>query len=260
MSSIKLQVASGGLVAKVTLNRPDRYNAFDREMLRELGDMIRGVAESDKVRMLVLTGEGKAFCAGADLHAAKASDSVSNYLGSVAKAFHSVLETLASVPAVVVTLVNGPAAGGGFALAMAGDLRLGVPEAKLRLGYGRVGLTLDGGLSWRLPKLIGFAAAQRLVFEDPDLEAEEAQAIGLLHRVLPATEVVRMLEGILTRARMQSRMAILRNRQLLLESQGRTLLASYEAEAVIMKTSAGTQDGREGIQAFVEKRPPAFGS
>jgi len=260
MSSIKLQVVSGGLVAKISLNRPERYNAFDREMVRELGDMVRGVAESEKVRLVILTGEGKAFSAGADLHAAKASDSVSNYLGGLAKGLHSVLETLATVPALLVTLVNGPAAGGGFALAMAGDIRLGMPEAKLRLGYGRVGLTLDGGLSWRLPRLIGFAATQRLVFEDPDLGADEAKALGLFHRVVPPSEIVKTLEELLARTKMQSRASVFRNRQLLLESQGRTLAQCYEAEAVMMKTSAGTQDGREGIQSFVEKRPPRFGS
>jgi 2-(1,2-epoxy-1,2-dihydrophenyl)acetyl-CoA isomerase len=260
MSSIKLQVAHGGLVAKVTLNRPERYNAFDREMLRELGDVVRGVAETEKLRVLVLTGEGKAFSTGADLAAAKASDSVSNYLGSLARAYHVVLEALQASPALVVTLVNGPAAGGGFGLAMAGDLRWATPEAKFRLGYGRVGLTLDGGLSWRLPRMVGLAQAQRLVFEDPDLEPAEAKALGLVHRSLGAAEVPKAVEELVARTQLQSRSAILRNRQLLLESGGRTLAASFEAEAVLLKTSAGTNDGREGIAAFLEKRPPKFGS
>lgn len=260
MSSIKLQVAQGGLVAKVTLHRPERYNAFDRGMLRELGDMVRGVAETSKLRVLVVTGEGKAFSTGADLGAAKASDSVSNYLGSLARAFHGVLEALQSSPALVVTLVNGPAAGGGFALAMAGDLRWAFPEAKFRLGYGRVGLTLDGGLSWRLPRLVGLAQAQQMVFEDPDLDADQAQAMGLVHRVMAPSEVTKAVEELVARAQVQSRSAILRNRQLLLDSGGRGLAQAFEAEAVLIKTSAGTQDGREGIGAFVEKRPPKFTS
>lgn len=260
MSAVKIQVGGGGLVAKVTLSRPERMNAFDREMLRELGDLVRGVGDSEKLRVLVLTGEGKAFCAGADLQAAKASDSTSNYLGGLAKAFHVVLETLAQAPALVVTLVNGPAVGGGFALALAGDVRLALPEARFRLGYGRVGLTLDGGLSWSLPRVVGMAQAQRLVFEDPDVDADEAQALGLVHRVVAPSEVTKAIEELVARLRLQSRSSIRRNRQLLLESAGRSLAASYEAEAVEMKASSGMQDGREGIQAFVEKRPPRFSS
>ncbi|MFN3484593.1 MAG: enoyl-CoA hydratase/isomerase family protein, partial [Planctomycetota bacterium] len=127
-------------------------------------------------------------------------------------------------------------------------------------GYGRVGLTLDGGLSWSLPRLVGLAQAQRLVFEDPDVDADEAQALGLVHRVVAASEVPSAIEELVGKARLQSRSSIQRNRQLLLESGGRSLAASYEAEATTMKASAGMQDGREGIQAFLEKRPPRFTS
>ncbi|HLF93741.1 MAG TPA: enoyl-CoA hydratase/isomerase family protein [Planctomycetota bacterium] len=260
MSAIKVQVQMGGLLARVTLSRPEKYNAFDREMLRELGDLLRGVTESEKLRVLLITGEGKAFSAGADLQAAVKSDSVSNYLGGLVKSFNSVLQTLAESPALVVTLVNGPAAGGGYSLAMAGDLRLALPEAVFRVGYGRAGLPMDGGLSWRLPRLVGFAQAQRLVFEDPDVDADEAHAIGLVHRVVAASEVQKTVEELIERTKLQSRSSILRNRQLLLDSQGRTLAATFEAEAILMKTAAGTQDGREGITAFVEKRPPKFTS
>ena len=258
MSAIKIQVQMGGLLARISLNRPEKYNAFDREMLRELGDLVRGVIESQKLRVLLITGEGKAFSAGADLQAAVKSDSVSNYIGTLARAFHAVLDTLAASPALVVTLVNGPAAGGGYALALAGDIRLGLPEAVFRVGYGRAGLTMDGGLSWRLPRLVGFTQAQRLVFEDPDVDADEAHALGLIHRIVPSSDVDKTLADLIERTRLQSRGSILRNRQLLLESQGRALAPTLEAEGVLMKTCAGMADGREGIVAFVEKRPPKF--
>ncbi len=258
--AIKLQVAMGGLVAKVTLARPDRMNAFDREMLRELGDIVRGVGDSEKLRVLVITGEGPAFSAGGDLRAAKSSDSVSNYLGGLARSFHTVLEYLAQSPALVVTLVNGPAAGGGLSLALAGDVRLALPEARFRTGYGRVGLTVDGGLSWRLPRIVGLAQAQRLVFEDPDLDADEAQALGIVHRVIAASDLVKTMEDLVGKMKLQSRFSIQRNRQLLAESQGRPLAASFEAEAVLIKTAAGTKDGAEGVAAFVEKRAANFTS
>jgi 2-(1,2-epoxy-1,2-dihydrophenyl)acetyl-CoA isomerase len=260
MSAIKIQVAMGGLLAKVSLSRSEKYNAFDREMLRELADIVRGVTESAKCRVVVLTGEGKGFCAGADLQAAKSSDSLTTYVSELVKSFHYVLTTLAQSPALVVTLVNGPAAGGGFSLALAGDLRWAMPEAKFRAGYGRVGLTMDGGLSWRLPRIVGMAQAQRIVYEDPDIDADEAHALGIVHQVVPQSELVKSFESLVEKSKLQSRSLFAKNRQLLLESQSRTLAETYDAEALSMKISAGTPDGREGIEAFVAKRPPKFTS
>jgi 2-(1,2-epoxy-1,2-dihydrophenyl)acetyl-CoA isomerase len=260
MGTIKIQVAMGGTLAKISLARPEKYNAFDREMLRELAEIVRGVTDSAKCRVVVITGEGKGFCAGADLAAAKASDSLSTYIDQTVKSFHYVLTTLAESPAIVVTLVNGPAAGGGFSLALAGDLRWALPEAKFRAGYGRVGLTMDGGLSWRLPRIVGMAQAQRIVFEDPDIDADEAHALGIVHQVIPQSELVKNFETLVEKTKLQSRSIFAKNRKLLLESQARTLAATYEAEAIAMKISAGVPDGREGIEAFVAKRPPKFTS
>ena len=260
MSPIKIQVARGGTLAKISLARPEKYNAFDREMLRELAEIVRGVTDSAKCRVVVITGEGKGFCAGADRAAAKASDSLSTYIDQTVKSFHYVLTTLAESPAIVVTLVNGPAAGGGFSLALAGDLRWALPEAKFRAGYGRVGLTMDGGLSWRLPRIVGMAQAQRIVYEDPDIDADEAHALGIVHQVIPQSDLVKNFETLVEKTKLQSRSIFAKNRKLLLESQARTLAATYEAEAIAMKIAAGVPDGREGIEAFVAKRPPKFTS
>lgn len=260
MGAIKIQVAMGGLLAKISLSRPDKYNAFDREMLRELADIVRGVTDSAKCRVVVLTGEGKGFCAGADLQAAKSSDSLTTYVSELVKSFHYVLTTLAQSPALVVTLVNGAAAGGGLSLALAGDLRWALPEAKFRAGYGRVGLTMDGGLSWRLPRIVGMAQAQRIIYEDPDINADEAHALGMIHQVIPQSELVKAFEGLVENSKLQSRAVFAKNRQLLLDGQSRTLAQTYDAEALAMKISAGQTDGREGIEAFVTKRPPKFTS
>jgi len=260
MGAIKIQVAMGGLLAKVSLSRPEKFNAFDREMLRELADIVRGVTESAKCRVVVITGEGKGFCAGADLQAAKASDSLTTYVSDLVKSFHYVLTTLAQSPALVVTLVNGPAAGGGLSLALAGDIRWAMPEAKFRAGYGRVGLTMDGGLSWRLPRIVGMAQAQRIVYEDPDIDADEAHALGIVHQVVPQSDLVKGFETLVEKTKLQSRSLFAKNRQLLLEGQARTLAQSYEAEALAMKICASQPDGQEGIDAFVTKRPPKFTS
>ena len=110
------------------------------------------------------------------------------------------------------------------------------------------------------PRFVGYPQAQRLIFEDPDVDADEAHALGLVHRVVAPSEVEKAVQDLIERMKLQSRSSILRNRQLLLEGQGRSLAASFEVEAQQMKLSAGTADGREGILAFVEKRPPKFTS
>jgi 2-(1,2-epoxy-1,2-dihydrophenyl)acetyl-CoA isomerase len=157
------------------------------------------------------------------------------------KSFHNVLQTLADSPALVVTLVNGVAAGGGLSLALAGDIRFGLQEATFRAGYGRVGLTVDGGLSWRLPRLVGMA-----------------QALGMLHRIVAPSELAKSFDELVGRTKLQARSLFLKHRQMLLESQARTLSQALEAEALAMKVASAQADGQEGVTAFVEKRPPKF--
>src|SRR6185295_13720448 len=124
----------------------------------------------------------------------------------------------------------------------------------------RVGLTVDGGLSWRLPRIVGMAQAQRIIFEDPDIDADEAHALGIIHQVVPQSDLVKAFETLVEKSKLQSRSVFAKNRLLLLESGARTLAATYEAEAMAMKIAAGQTDGREGIEAFVAKRPPKFTS
>jgi 2-(1,2-epoxy-1,2-dihydrophenyl)acetyl-CoA isomerase len=257
MGLIKVHAGLEGRMVRLTLNRPDKLNAFDPPMLRELADYIRNISET-KARLVVIDAEGKAFSAGGDLSIAGTNSSMA--LGGLAKQFHAVLEALAGLDAVIATVVQGAAVGGGFAVALAGDIRIGTPEAKFRVGYGRAGLTVDGGISWKLPRLIGFAQAQRILVEDPDIDADEALALGLLHHVLPAADIPKKCEEILHATETQSRMAISRNRALLHASSGRGWLESLTAEADMVRLSAATSDGMEGIKAFLEKRPPKFTS
>lgn len=257
MGSLRIQAALERGLVRVTLDRPDKFNAFDTHLLRELGEAARSISES-KARLVVIDGEGKAFSAGGDLAAAAASGNMSGYLGTLARQFHAVLEAIASIDAVILTYANGPAVGGGFALALAGDLRYASPDAKFRLGYGRAGLTVDGGISWRLPRVVGLAQAQRLAIEDPDVAADEALALGLVHDVFPQADLAKKCESILENLRRQGRMAVARNRNLLHAGASRTLQEALDAEAETMRLSAGTADGMEGIKAFVEKRPPKF--
>jgi len=169
-----------------------------------------------------------------------------------------VLLDLERLPSVVATYVNGVAAGGGVALAIAGDVRWASPEARFRLGWGRVGLSFDGGISWRLSRLVGLAHAQRLVFEDPDVDAAEAVRLGIVHRVVGAEGVEGALGELLGRLALQAPGAVARNKALFyrgLEGSFRSALGREERAMLVRAASA---EGREGVRAFCEGRPPGF--
>ncbi len=251
MSAIKVTDMLGGKLVRIALSRPDRLNAFDLPMLREFELAIRD-AEAKRPRAIVIDGEGSAFSAGGDLSLDP------EMLGPLASKFHACIGLLASSPAAVVTLVRGAAAGGGFALAIAGDLRIGTPEARFRIGYGRVGLSVDGGISWRLPRLMGLAQAQRLLLEDPDVDAAEAVRLGLLHRVIEPRQVASTMEELVKRLEAQARGSVARNKSLLASSVEGTLAEALAREQRAMAESAAGVDGREGMAAFREKRPPRF--
>lgn len=251
MPSVRLSEHFDGRLFRVTLSRPERLNAFDLGMIDELEQAL-GVAEVRRPRAIAIDSEGKAFSAGGDLSIGPEA------LPMLASRFHDCIAILAASPAAVVTIVRGVAAGGGFALAIAGDLRIGTPEARFRIAYGRAGLSVDGGISWRLPRLVGLADTQRLMFEDPDVDAQEAVRLGLLHRVVEPGGVDAALEAVVKRLELQARGSIARDKALLARSLEGTLQAALEDEQRRMAEGASSADGREGITAFREKRPPRF--
>ena len=260
MAAIKLQVAMAGRVARVTLNRPEARNAIDRALIRELGDMIRGVLLSESVRVVLLDGVGEVFCSGADLAAAVKSDSVSRYLGTLSRELNSILSYLTTVPAVVVTFASGKTIAGGVSLALAGDIRWAAPGTTFRCHSGRAGLTVEGGLSWRLPRIVGMSAAQKMIFEDHEVSAEEAKATGLVHEIIEPQAMSQAVGQIVERVKVLARGVFARNRQLLLGSGGRSFADSLAEEASMLKACAGSRDGDEGVRAAVEGRPSDFAS
>lgn len=257
MKPFELSEDHGGALVRVTLTRPERYNAFDVPMVRDLAKALAGTLKP-VVRAVLFQGQGPAFCAGGDLRAAVESGKAAERLGTLAREFHKLLLFLRDHPAVVITAVNGMAAGGGFALALAGDLRLGTANARYRLAYGRVGLTMDGGTSWRLPRVVGLANAQRLILEDAEVGADEALRIGLLHRLVPVEQIEPSVKEIVDRLKVQGRRAVGENKALLYAGVDDTLAGVLRREQRSMQRSAGTAEGREGIAAFCEKRPPKF--
>jgi len=247
-------------VALVTLNRPDAFNAFDETLLREFSEAMAALAHDTTARAVVITGAGRAFCAGGDLKYILAAQ-CSNYTAfhRLAGLFHNAVTDIVYMPKPVIAAVNGVAAGGGFSLALACDFRVMARSASLKCAYGAAGLTLDGGGSWTLPRLVGRARALEIALLDPILSAEECHRLGLATRVsddgaaLPdALEMARKLAA-------GSMHATGWAKKLIAHSYDAPLERQLEEERRGIATCGEHPDGVEGMQAFAAKRPPAFG-
>lgn len=252
-------VQQQGDILEIVLNRPEAYNAFDLEMVIGLSDALAGAATDNSVRGVLLSGAGKAFCAGGDLKwislQAKEAGSV---LHRLAPQFHIAITEIRRMAKPVVAAINGVAAGGGFSLALACDFRVMAETAVLKQGYTSNGLSIDGGGTFALPRLVGLARALEIAAFDEPISAEKAREWGLVTKVAPESEVrkeaLKMLEG-LSRAALHS---FGWSKRLFLESFHNTLEAQLELERQGISECAAHPNGQEGLRAFVEKRKPAF--
>lgn len=248
-----------GSILEIALNRPEAYNALDLDMMVVLGDALAGAATDEKVKGVLLTGRGKAFCAGGDLKwiSQQAGDAGAT-LHRLAPQFHIAITEIRRMAKPVVAAVNGIAAGGGFSLALACDFRVMAESAVLRQGYTSNGLSIDGGGTFALPRLVGLARALEIAAFDEPIPASKAWEWGLVTKIAADDEVQKealaMLEG-LQRSALHS---FAWSKRLFLEAFNNTLETQLELERQGISDCAGHPNGQEGIRAFVEKRKPAF--
>lgn len=259
MSEHSILLSSDGGVATITLNRPEVGNSLDIPTVAELQAAVDQCAGDAAVRCVVLTGAGKLFCAGGDVGAmVRAGDDRPHMLDELIGNLNRVLVTLMAMAKPLVTLVNGPAAGAGFSLAMSGDMVLAGQSASFRAAYGGIGLTADGGMSWLLPRLVGLRQAQRIIHLNEKVGADEALALGLVSRVVPDGELTEAGLAMAQRLKSASMTSIAGSRALLQASMQADYGAHLEAERQSMVKAAGTPDNAEGVAAFIEKRSPDF--
>jgi 2-(1,2-epoxy-1,2-dihydrophenyl)acetyl-CoA isomerase len=248
-------------VAYLTLNRPDRLNALSREMSQEATRHMNDVAKDPEIGAVVITGEGRAFCAGGDVQSmAEGTGRPPTMEESVDKLRdgQELCWLLHTMPKITIAAVNGYAMGAGLGIAMSCDLRVASDTAKLGTAYGKVGLGGDYGTTWQLTQLVGEAKAKELMILCDVIMAEEAQRIGLVNRVVDhdklsesvAEMAVKIAHGPLTSQRYMKE-----NINLAVRSDFRTIL---DREAFTHIRCAMTEDHKEGATAFVEKRPPNF--
>ena len=250
-------------IAVVTLNRPERLNALSWPMVDEYLALCAALKADTRLRVVILTGEGRGFCAGLDLQqrgdALGGGDDV--YLVSLRQEkIANLAMGLRSLPQPVIAAVNGPAAGGGFAIALASDIRLAAPEASFHASFIRIGLSgCDAGVSYLLPRLIGFGLASEIMLTGRRVGAEEAARIGLANRVVPADELLdaalELAEGIAANSPFgvwMTKKGLERN------VDAPSLEAAVELENRTQVLTTRTDDQKEALAAFREKRPAHF--
>jgi 2-(1,2-epoxy-1,2-dihydrophenyl)acetyl-CoA isomerase len=244
-----------GAVLTITLNRPEVYNAFNRELHAALHEALHE-AKDAAVRCVVVTGAGKGFCAGQDLKEFGAvSDSIRNALEAT---YHPNVRLLRSLEKPVLAAINGPAAGAGLSFACACDIRVASAAASFVPGFVGIGLVPDSGGTWFVHRLLGFARAFEWMSANTRLSAAEALEWGLVSDVVPAESFEDRVAELATEWAGRPTLAIGRTKQLFEHAFAASLEAQLALEAELQQASVATADFREGVNAFLEKRAPMF--
>lgn len=251
---LKYEVAGG--VATITLNRPDVYNALNDGITFELQDALKAVAKDDQVRVVVLTGEGKAFCSGQDLKASGTEKR--SFLDSLNKRYNPIIRAMRNLPKPVLCRLNGVAAGAGCSLALACDMIVADEEATLIEVFINIGLVPDSGSSYFLPRLVGMSKAFELCAMGSRLKAKDAVALGLVSKAVPAAELDGALKIYTNYFAQAPTKSIGLIKKMLNKSATSSLEEMLEYEAYCQEIAGNTHDYQEGVKAFLEKRKPEF--
>ncbi|HEX9631028.1 MAG TPA: enoyl-CoA hydratase-related protein [Gemmatimonadales bacterium] len=247
-------------VGTLTLNRPDKLNAFAGTMRREIADAIRGLAGDDGVRVIVVTGAGRAFCAGADIGYMKeltASRDVAAFRALV-EAGREVVTVVRATPKPVIASVNGPAAGGGANFALACDLRIASDQASIGQTFNRIGLHPDWGGTFFLPRLVGASRALELIFGADMVSADEALRLGLFSRVVPHDQLAAATREVALGLARKPPRALALAKKAVYASDRHSLDDQLDMELAHQLSCFQSEDAREGLAAFLEKRAPEF--
>jgi 2-(1,2-epoxy-1,2-dihydrophenyl)acetyl-CoA isomerase len=247
-------------IGTLTLNRPDKLNAFAGRMRQELADGVAQMASDDGVRCLVITGAGRAFCAGADIGymTTLMADGDEGAFAELVEAGRKAVTAIRTVPKPVIASLNGPAAGGGANLALACDLRIASDRATIGQTFNRIGLHPDWGGTYFLPRLVGTAKAIELVFSGGMVSAEDAERLGLFSHVVPHDQLQHETRRLARTLADKPPLALALAKRAIYSSERRGLSEMLDVELEHQLQCFRSQDAKEGLKAFLEKRAPTF--
>ena len=248
-------------IAIITLNRPERLNAFNRHMEEDLIEALASIHEDKNIRVLVLTGAGRAFCSGGDV-SENMADEYGGTAQKVSDTFHhiynGIILQLFNLDIPTIGMINGVAVGLGFDLALACDIRIGSENARFMVGFTRMGLTPAAGGAWLMPRVMGLGKAIEFVYTADFLEAEEALRLGVLNRLVLASalekETMALARKIGENSPLANRLAKLQIHKGLNTDLGTALELGGTCQAICLTS----EDTREALAAFREKRKPLF--
>jgi 2-(1,2-epoxy-1,2-dihydrophenyl)acetyl-CoA isomerase len=245
-------------VLTITLNRPDVLNAFNDQMSAEMQDALRDAERDAAVRCLVLTGAGRGFCSGQDLRDRAAGNTTFSFVDSLRQRYNPIITKLRTIEKPVLAAVNGVAAGAGCSLALACDLRLASEKASFIEVFARVGLVPDSGSTYFLPRLIGLGKAFELSFLAEPISADDALRIGLVNWMVPETDFAARTGEIARRLAQGPTKGFGLIKRAMNRNLDADLASALDYEALMQGAAGRTDDHREGVAAFLEKRTATF--
>jgi 2-(1,2-epoxy-1,2-dihydrophenyl)acetyl-CoA isomerase len=244
-------------VLTITLNRPDALNAFTVEMKEGMLASLKDAARTKDVRVVILTGAGRAFSAGQDLKERAGPDI--NDLGTELRTrYNPIILAMRRLEKPIIGAINGVAAGAGISIAIACDILIASDKASFMEAFGRVGLVPDTGSSWFLPRLVGPARAAEMMFTADSVDAASAERIGLVNRVVAADKLMDEANALGARLAQAAPIALALAKRALNRALNSNLEEALEFEAQLQSVAGRSADHREGVAAFVEKRPARF--
>jgi len=252
-----LRVEVDGALATLTLDRPEALNALTVPVKVALRDALEGLAGDRAVRAVILTGAGRAFCAGQDLAERDRADAAPLDV-EVRERYNPIIRAIRSMGQPVIAAVNGVAAGAGASLAFACDLRIAAEEARFVLAFGRIGLVPDSGATWFLSQIVGGAVARDLALSGRRIDAAEALRLGLVSTVVPGDQLLAEARTLAAKLAEGAPLALALTKEALHRSMTIDLDEALEGEAKLQGIAGASADHAEGLAAFKEKRSPRF--
>ncbi len=243
-------------IATLTLNRPQQLNAISLPMMKSIGEAVQEVARDDSLKVLIITGAGRAFCAGLDVSTFKevgkmTTRELDDTMQTAARPLYSLVKP-------TIAAINGVTIGAGLSIALLCDMRIASEKARFSSAYIKMGLVPDMGATYFLPRIAGTAKAMELMLTGDMFDAAEAERIGLLIRTVPEEEVLPAARGLAERIASGPSIAVELTKQAIYRGIHNSLQQQIEMECFADFTTFRTEDHREGVQAFFEKRPPRF--